>query len=69
MRTATDWMRRYGDERSPAQIKRLPRVEMISTARRCCLLEHLSDAEIASMTVEQLRGEIDDVVAWMEGPC
>ena len=64
----TDWTRRYGDPRSPAQIKRLPRADMIATARRCCMLEHLSDAEIDAMTVDQLRREIDSVVLWMDGP-
>ena len=61
-----DWDRRHGDPRSPAQIKRLPRAEMISVARSCCLLECLSDAEIEAATVAELRQEIDSVVAWMD---
>lgn len=61
-----DWLRKYGDPRSPAQIKRLPREEMIETARRCCLLEHLDMAEIEAMSTAQIRREIDGVVAWMD---
>ena len=64
----TNWMQKYGDTRSPSQIKRLPRDEMIEVARRCCLLEHLSDEEIEAMTAKQLRFEIDSVILWLEGP-
>jgi hypothetical protein len=64
----TDWSSKYGDSRPPSQIKRLPREEMISTARRCCLLEHLSDSEIDGMSTTAIRREIDSVVLWMEGP-
>lgn len=61
-----DWLRKYGDPRSPAQIKRLPREEMIRVARQCCLLEHLDMAEIEAMTVAQIHAEIDGTVAWMD---
>jgi hypothetical protein len=61
-----DWTTRYGDRRSPAQIKRLPRAEMIRVARACCLLEHLSTAEVEALSVAALRREIDSVVCWME---
>ena len=62
----SDWVQRYGDHRSPAQIKRLPRAEMISVARSCCLLECLSDEEIEAASTAALKLEIDSVVAWME---
>lgn len=60
------WVQKYGDPRSPAQIKSLPREEMIRAARACCLLEHLSDSEIDAATVTQLRREIDSVVRFMD---
>lgn len=67
-RSPLHWIEAYGDDRSPAQIKKLPRPEMIRVARRCCLLEHMSDAEIEAASTAQLRREIDSVVRWMEGP-
>ena len=63
--TAEDNIRKYGDPRSLAEIKRLPRAEMIATAKACCLLEHMSDDEIAAATVAKLRREIDAVDMWM----
>lgn len=59
------WISRYGDPRSPAQIKRLPREDMVRAARYACLLECLSEEEIASATVAELRQEIDAVVSFM----
>jgi len=56
-----DNIRKYGDPRSVAEIKRLPRAEMIATAKACCILEHMTDDEIAAATVVKLRREIDAV--------
>ena len=65
MSTREQNIKRYGDPRSVAAIKRLPRAEMIATARACCMLEHMSDAEIEAATVAELRREIDAIDAWM----
>ena len=64
--TSKDNMRKYGDPRSIAEIKSLPRTEMVSTAKACCMLEHLTDAEIDAATVSTLRREIDAVNRMME---
>ena len=61
MSTSADNIRKYGDTRSVATIKRLPRAEMIATAKACCMLEHMSDDEIDAATVATLRREIDAI--------
>jgi len=63
---SVDWVQRYGDPRSPAEIKRLGRGEMIRVAQQCCLLECLSSSEIAAATKAELEREIDSVVAFMD---